>query len=397
MSGGSLELSQKAEVTDGRIIIKPGANATLQLNLDQNKTGPASSTAGFDANKAKVKLPEYLTLKFSTGVGQLTAGDASCKVFGCGAEFTFNNSAPVWLGPLGQILVPYSVKTTGRQTNTFEILSSDSKLCRFKGKAKLKTGSGWLLPAAKVTPAQLGTAAGTGALAIAAFNGITAAWKGLKGGLTKLIQPGIIVEPGMMTVLDFFAANLNGKQRWNLWKNAPAKHHSEITLSFGKAFPFIYISVSKGSEAVVFFCKHKASLDRPVDANGVPFKIESSIALASIVQTGNSFRAFLSTTIYCLTGISATPRHLNGAALLYEMRSSELPGLQFISHRRSGGRPYREGRSRSAVCGLSLSAYAPGSVCGQLYVAAEGSIPKTIRSTANCPGRFREVAGSVGG
>ena len=293
VSGGSLELSQTAEVTDGRIIIKPGANATLQLNLDQNKTGPASSTAGFDANKAKVKLPEYLTLKFSTGVGQLTAGDASCKVFGCGAEFTFNNSGPVWLGPLGQILVPYSVKTTGRQTNTFEILSSDSKLCRFKGKAKLKTGSGWLLPAAKVTPAQLGTAAGTGALAIAAFNGITAAWKGLKGGLTKLIQPGIIVEPGMMTVLDFFAANLNGKQRWNLWKNAPAKHHSEITLSFGKAFPFIYISVSKGSEAVVFFCKHKASLDRPVDANGVPFKIESSIALASIVQTGNSFRAFL--------------------------------------------------------------------------------------------------------
>ncbi len=293
VTGGSLDLSQKAEVTDGKIIIKVGANATLQLNLDQNKTGSASSSAGFDANKAKVKLPETLTLKFSTGTGQLTAGDASCKVFGCGAEFTFSPSSPVWLGPLGQILIPYSVKTTSRQPDTFEISSSSSKLCQYKGRAKLKTGSGWLLPAAKVSPSQLGAAAGTGALAIAAVKGITADWKGLKGRLTKLTQPGFIVEPGMLTVLDFFASNLNGKQRWSLWKNAPAQHHSEITLGFGKAFPFIHISVSKGTETVVFFCKHKASLDRPVDANGSPFKIESSIALASIVQKGNSFRAFL--------------------------------------------------------------------------------------------------------
>ena len=192
VTGGLLDLSQKAEVADGRIIIKLGANATLQLNLNQNKTGPASSAAGFDANKAKVKLPESLTLKFSTGVGQLNAGDASCKVFGTGAEFTFNHSTPVWLGPLNQILIPYSVKTTGPQPNTFEILSSDSKLCRFKGKAKLKTGSGWLLPAARVNPLQLGEAAGTGALGIAALKGITADWNGLKGSLTRLVEPGII-------------------------------------------------------------------------------------------------------------------------------------------------------------------------------------------------------------
>lgn len=303
VSGGTLELSQKAEVTDGKIFIKLGTNSTLQLQLDQNKVGAASKTAGFDASKAKVKLPEFLALKFNAGIGQLSAADASCKVFGCGAEFTFSPSSPVWLGPLGQILIPYSVKTTSRQPDTFEIFSSNSKLCRYKGKAKLKTGSGWLLPAAKVNPSQLGAAAGTGALAIAVVKGITADWKGLKGGLTKLIQPGIIVEPGMVTVLDFFAANTQGKQRWVLWKNAPAEHHSEITLSFGKAFPFIYISASKGSESVLFFCKHRASLDRPVDANGTPFKIESTIALASIVQTGNSSELCSSTTTFCLTAI----------------------------------------------------------------------------------------------
>lgn len=289
VSGGSLDLSQKAEVTDGKIIIKLGANSTLQLKLDQNKAGGASSSAGFDASKAKVKLPGTLILKFSSGVGQLTAGDASCTVFGCGAEFTLNNSAPVWAAPLGQILIPYAVKTTGGQPDTFQISSSDSKLCKLTGKAKLNPGSGWLLPAAKVNPSQLGDAAGTGVLVIPVSKGIVADWKGLKGSRTKLVRTGIFVQPGMITVLDFVASNLNGKQRWSLWKNSPAKHHSEITLSFSKAFPFVYVSASIGAEQVLFFCKHRGSLDRPVDANGAPFKIESSIALASIVHTGNSF------------------------------------------------------------------------------------------------------------
>lgn len=293
VSGGSLDLTQKADLDNGQIVITLGTSATLQLKLDQNKAGAPSKAAGFDATNATVKLPESLTLKFNAASGQLTASDASCKVFGCAAEFTFSNSAPVWLGPMGQILVPYSVQTLGVQPDTFEILSSDSKLCRFAGRAKLKAGSGWLLPAAKVLPSQLGAAAGTGALAIAVREGLRADWKGLKGSQTKLNKPGLIVEPGMLTVLDFFAGNIHGKQRWKLWENAPAEHHSEITLRFDKAFPFLYVSVSQGTEAVLFFCKHKASLDRPVDANGSPFKIESEIALASIVQTGNTFRASL--------------------------------------------------------------------------------------------------------
>jgi len=293
VSGGTLELSNDSEVDGEQIVIKPGTAATLDLDLKQNAPSATSPDAGFDAAEADVHLPEKCSLKFSASGGKLKGESASSKLLGCETEFTFVNGSPVWIAGISQILVPYTVKSSEPSSNVFAIHSSKSHLSKFSGKAKIKDGCGWLLPAAKVDPAQLGEAAGTGALCIALLEGLSANWKGLKGSKTKLILPAVMAEPGLLTVADFFANNLNGKQKWSLWRNSKAKHHSEITLSFGKAFPFIFVSAAKGSEAVYYFCHHRASFDRPVDANGSPFKIESSIALASILQTGKKFRAFL--------------------------------------------------------------------------------------------------------
>ncbi len=291
--GGSLELSEKAEVDADRIIIKPGVKATLSLGLDQNVAGDPSPDAGFDAAAAEVNLPQACSLKFTTASGQLTASDAACTVFGTEAEFKFLNTAPIWFEPISQILIPYAVKSTGGSPETFSIRTSDSLLCTLSKQAKISAASGWLLPAAKVAPEQLGQAAGTGALVIGLSKGLSTTWKGLSESATRLIKPAIITEPGLVTVADFFAENTLGRQRWVLWENEANEHHSDITLGFGKAFPFIYISSVAGSEAVLFFCKHKASFERPVDANGSPFVIESSIALASIAQTASRFRASL--------------------------------------------------------------------------------------------------------
>lgn len=291
--GGSLELSEKSEVDAGKIVIKPGITATLQLELDQNVVTNSSTEAGFDATAAEVKLPEACTLKFSASTGHLTAGNASCNVFGTEAEFRFLTTAPIWIAPIAQILIPYSVKTDGGLSDDFTIRSSDSLLCNLAKRAKIGPASGWLLPATQIDPQQLGQAAGTGALCIGLAKGISTTWKGLSKSKTRLVQPAIITEPGMVTVVDFFAENTRGKLKWTLWKNAASEHHSDITIGFGKAFPFIYVSSTTGHEMVLFFCKHRASFDRPVDANSSPFVIESSIALASVAQSGTRFRAAL--------------------------------------------------------------------------------------------------------
>jgi len=88
---------------------------------------------------------------------------------------------------------------------------------------------GWLLPAAKVDPLQLGQAAGTGALCIGLAKGISAKWEGLTGADTMLVHPAIIAEPGLVTVVDFFASNVYGRQKWIVWRNAGASQ-AEFTL-----------------------------------------------------------------------------------------------------------------------------------------------------------------------
>ena len=291
--GGSLDLSANATVTSGKIFIPLSATATLHLDLDQNSVTATANEAGLDAKEAVISLPKTVDLKFNSLSSSITAGNASCTVFGSEADFQFKKAAPICVPVINQILVPYTVRTTGGTPDTFEIISSDSRLCTLSQSSKINSGSGWLLPAAKVDPEQLGEAAGTGALCISLSKGIMTDWKGLIGSETRLVHPAIIAEPGMITVVDFFSSNVYGKQKWIVWRNAASKHHSEITLSFDSSFPFVFISSATNSEALFFFCGHKASFDRPVDANGSPFKIESTIAFAGILQTAAQFQAFL--------------------------------------------------------------------------------------------------------
>ncbi|MDT4897396.1 MAG: hypothetical protein QOH25_2473 [Acidobacteriota bacterium] len=293
VKGGSLELSANSEIIADDIFIKPNTTATLHLDLDQNPVKAHSKEAGIDASEASIELPKTFDLQFDPIKSSPSPSDASCTVFGCKAEFKYKKAAPIWVSGISQILIPYSVTTDARSSSSFQIKSSDSKLCNFAESAKIGSNSGWLLPAAKINPSQLGEAAGTGALCIGLLKGINARWKGLIGSRTKLGLPAIIVEPGLVTVVDFFAQNIYGKLRWVLWRNLNSPHHSDITLGFGKAFPFIFISSTNNTEAVFFFCSHKAAFDRPVDANGSPFKIESSIAFAGISQTGTRFLATL--------------------------------------------------------------------------------------------------------
>ena len=123
--------------------------------------------------------------------------------------------------------------------------------------------------------------------------GLSTTWKDLKSGKTTLPHPAVIVDPSLVTVIDFTASNVTGRQRWRLWRNAANAHASDIVLSFGKSFPFVFVASIGNSEAVLCFCGHAARLDRPVDANGKPFAIRSANALASTTQTGSTFSAAL--------------------------------------------------------------------------------------------------------
>ena len=339
VSGGVLELSRPALVSGGQLELDVATTASLHLDLDQQAAKPsAGAQAGIDAAHATLNLPTSFDLVFSAD-GSVARGNAArCKAFGTEVRFEPTTQAPVWLAPLGQIVLPYKAAVPGRDDGQFAIEESLSALCRFAGSAAPHGLSGWLLPAAQIAPAQLGTAEGTGSLTLALGKGLSAKWKGLSGERSALQHPAVLLSPGTLSVIDFSARNLLGRQRWTLWPNKASEHHSDITLGFGKRFAFAFVSSVTDSEGWFAFCSLRAVLDRPVDGNGTPFKIESSLALAVMLQHGSRFDADLVDTDLLFDGKTGGPDAFERHALMlrnaYFMVSR--PYSLFLAGRLSG-------------------------------------------------------------
>jgi hypothetical protein len=308
IAGGRIDLSQPAQLSGGDIVLAPGTVVTLHLTLVQAPVTLPPHTAGVDAAEVAVDLPKTFDLTFDLNGSMLQAGPAKCTVFGCSTSFTQSAKPPIWVGIINQIVVPFDAITDTNSPDRFVFARSESALCTPAGSASIDSAlTGWLLPVTKAVPTALGKAAGIGAMCQTLDTGISAKWRGLKGGATILPHPGIIVDPVTVTVLDFAAANERGRLRWDLWRNAKNAHRSRVDLQFGATFPFIFItSASTDSEGVFYFCGHTTAIDRPVDANGNPFEIKSSIAFAAITQTGDSFHAFLLDNDLLLDGKPAT-------------------------------------------------------------------------------------------
>ena len=292
--GGTIDLSIPATVSSGSVVLTPATTLTVHVDLDQQPAPVGPHDAGIDAAESSVTLPTTLDLVIQLQATTLKTTKASCTAFGCHVECAPTGQAPAFIPVINLILVPFAAQSHTNNPAEFEIATSKSALCTVEGRAPIDSaGTGWVLPITKADPLTLGTAAGTGAMGIAMGKGLIATWKGLKGPRTTLLHPGVIVEPGLVTLLDFVASNPEGRLRWSLWRNSGNPAHSQVTLTFGKQFPFVFVSSAANSEGVFFFCGLKAELDRPVEANGRPFPINSPVAFAATMQIGSIFRAFL--------------------------------------------------------------------------------------------------------
>jgi len=294
ISGGTLDLSHPPAIVNSGIVLAPMTTVSLHLDLQQQPAPPVTGPAGSDAAAAVVALPSALDLQFSLSTSRLDVGGSSCTAFGCTATLARTSQAPLWLGVINQILVPCRAHVEGREPGRFHVSSSTSSLCTAEGAGDIDPAfTGWLLPVTRADAQTLGTAAGTGALCLTMKPGLSARWSGLTGSRTSLMHPSVIVEPGLLTMLDFTASNVSGRQRWKLWRNLTNRHASEIELTFGAVFPFSFVSSVANSEGVFCFCGHHAKIDRPVDAAGRPFRVESSVAFAAMLLTGETLRAML--------------------------------------------------------------------------------------------------------
>ena len=281
VADGILSFTGPLTIGEGNKLVVPnGMEAAVHLNLDQKiVTDISPDDNGIDIKEATIELPKTLNFTINNTGQSLEAGSASWNLYGQAINFAFDNTKPMrWSPEINRILLPYKADVT-----EMDVLQCKSPVCNVSGKAPIFE-SLWALSAAAININAPLQADGTGAMANVILQGLEASWQGLKDAnlfektSAKLLNALVMLMPGRINIATLFASNPAGKQRYNLWQetlNGIEKPVQYIDLFYTKQFFFFYDSLQKGTESVAAQANCIASVDKPVQASGLPFKVES--------------------------------------------------------------------------------------------------------------------------
>ncbi len=281
VTDGTLTLNGNVNVNQAnQLIIPNGIEADVQLNLEQKIiTDISPDDNGIDIKEATIELPKILHFTLNHTGQSMDAAAASWNLYGQPINFAFDNTRPMrWSPEINRILLPYKADVT-----EMEVMQCKSPVCTVSGKAPIFE-SLWALSAAVININAPLQADGTGAMAIVILQGIEASWMGLKDANlfeksnTQLKNALVMLMPGRINIATLFASNPGGKQRYNCWQetiNGIEKPVQYIDLNYTNQFFFFYDSLQKGTESIAAQANCSNSIDKPVQVNGIPFKVES--------------------------------------------------------------------------------------------------------------------------
>ena len=281
VAGGTLKFTGPLSVNaSNQLIVPNGMEAAVNLNLEQKViTDVSPDDNGIDIKEATIELPKTLNFTLNHTGQSLEAAAASWNLYGQAINFVFDNTRPMrWSPEINRILLPYKADVT-----ELDVLQCKSAVCTVSGKAPI-VESLWGLSAAVININAPLQADGTGAMAVVILQGIEASWMGLKDAnlfeksSAQLKNALVMLMPGRINIATLFASNPGGKQRYNCWQQTITgieKPMQYIDLQYTKQFFFFYDSLQKGTESVAAQANCFNSIDKPVQVNGVPFKVES--------------------------------------------------------------------------------------------------------------------------
>ena len=275
IKGGELTLSAPPQLINGKLTISPTTIVTVKLDLDQPAVTGAdpASPYGIDARNATLTLPKQLTFHFSGSGGHIdkvARRPALERYTATTDSFTWNNKiAPTYDAVLNRVFIPFTCSE-----KKFTVRACKSPFTTFAGTADIQR-SMWALPTAQIDVTKPSPAAGIGGMAIQCKKGLTVSWAGLQGGDVNLTNPYVLCDVGGIDVTDLQAGNLFCSQEYKLWKDDVNPFGSSVKLQYAAAFPFVYLTVANGNEALLALANTNPLLDRPVTVTGQPFDIHS--------------------------------------------------------------------------------------------------------------------------
>ncbi len=281
VANGEINLSAPVNI-DGsdKMVIPAGVTATIHLNLEQKVVNDNPDTYGLDVKEATISLPKSMTFTVSSlGAKFKEIGSANWKLYGQEVNFAFEANKPIqWNLFLNRILIPFKADAP-----KMIVRQCKSTVSPTTGTAAI-TDSFWGLNAAVIDISAPLEADGTGAMAVMVGEGLRMTWMGLKDvnlfekSFASLKNALVMFMPGRINIATFFAYNPIGKQRYNLWKETSPEMPDPvqcIDLYYTKQFFLFYDCLLAGIESLVAQANCINNVNKPVQADGLPFKVES--------------------------------------------------------------------------------------------------------------------------
>jgi hypothetical protein len=283
IKGGTLTLSEKATRVGGGLDLTPTTIATLIVDLDPPASASVASGPGVDAGASAVTLPASVTIQFDPAGAKLTAlSDSQVSVYGQTVRFQWVGAASAFEGTTNEIATPLSFSP-----NEFQVGEAQSKLNLVSGSGPIQAAA-WVLPVVITTPADLGEAAGAGALLLAIGTGMAQQWAGLTKSAT-LSQTLLHLLPGQIVALAK-GSGIQVSETFDLWQGS--------TVDFAAARPFSSFYVSQpGLEWFEANGTSVAHLDRPLRADDSRFALKIVNGVLLLFQTTTQFFIFIGTAL----------------------------------------------------------------------------------------------------
>ncbi|MCU1244272.1 MAG: hypothetical protein JWN02_182, partial [Acidobacteria bacterium] len=166
--GGTLRFGQPVNVSGDEVVVPAAVTCEVTLLLDP-PAAPSGSGPGRDVRDALFQPPREVTFAISAATATVTVGTAAALgLYDEHVDLDPVAGAPAYLPELNRVRVPLAPRSAD-----FAVRNVHSTSFRPEGSAPI-AGAGWALPAARIAPADLGEAAGVGALMLELQAGLTA-------------------------------------------------------------------------------------------------------------------------------------------------------------------------------------------------------------------------------
>jgi hypothetical protein len=276
IKSGTLTLSEDAApVGTGTLDISLTTIATLTVDLDAPAPPPVGAGPGVDAMAAVIILPVSATIEFDPAGARITAlSDSRLSVYGQAVQLQWAGAAPAFDGTTNELATPLSFSP-----NHFDVSVAESKVLEPSEAGPIQAGS-WSLPVAITTPANLGEAAGTGALVLVIAD-LAQRWAGLTQA-AAVNHTRLHLAPGQISILGAGSGTQQESQTFDLWQE------SSIDFAYARPFGSFFLSQA-GLEWFEVNGAAVAHLDRPVRADGSRFALRIPKGALLISQTAQKF------------------------------------------------------------------------------------------------------------